>query len=277
MPNSREEHREYQVAPRYLANADADASAAVQPLSDAGWYLSREESGNFFAVSPDFTTRLGYLTEGDYCGLWMLTAHRDVFAPPAWEVTLELAAAPEIVTELTTALATAPRSVMHGATDGFDPAERLLANDWRLETTRWENVYRSPDGLVTLQQQIGHLGHDEETDRQLERFTFVVGPPGRCWYATACSATPAWFLETLTTAVTSPAPVQRRLRPSELAQLPAQAVTTLAVPSTREAARMKAATARTATAPRTGGSAPLDTTAPRATASPKPAPSDRTR
>ncbi|GLW58018.1 DUF317 domain-containing protein [Kitasatospora phosalacinea] len=288
MPNPTDHGRDYLVAPRFLANPTYTGDAALVPLLDAGWTLSHDELGNTYVTAPDFTVRVGYLPEGNRGDLWMIAAHDDVFAPATWQMLVDLAAPPEIVAELTTALAAAhsasPASVVHGPTGGFGLTGRLLdEHGWQQKAKPPLAAFQSPDRLITLHRRLGHLGHNDEMTGDRERWTFVVGPPGHQWYATATSDFPDRFLDTLTTSITNPAPVQRYLRRSELARLPAQATATPVAPSPLEVARMKAATSRslsvprTAPAPRAGGSVLAYTTATRPVALPKPAPSGRAR
>ncbi|MFJ5879865.1 DUF317 domain-containing protein [Kitasatospora cineracea] len=288
MPNPTDKGRDYLIAPRFLADSTYTGDPALLPLLDAGWALSHDELGNTYVTAPDFTVRVGYLPEDNRGEMWMITAHDDVFAPATWQVTVDLAAPPEIVAELTTALAVAhsasPASVLHGPTGGFDLTDRLLDDHgWQQEGKPAPAALRSPDGLVALHRRLGHLRYDDEMTGDLERWTFEVGPPGRQWYAAATSDFPDRFLDTLTTAITNPAPVQRYLRPSELARLPTQATATPVVPSPLEVARVRAATSRslsvprTAPIPRTGGSVLAYTTTTRPVALPQPASAGRVR
>ncbi|MFF2819404.1 DUF317 domain-containing protein [Kitasatospora cineracea] len=288
MPNPTDKGRDYLIAPRFLADSTGTGDPALVPLLDAGWLLSHDELGNAYVTAPDFTVRLGYLPEGNRSEMWMITAHDDVFAPATWQVLVDLAAPPEIVAELTGALAAAhsasPASVVHGPTGGFDLTDRLLdEHGWQQDGKPALATFRSPDGLVTLHRRLGHLRYDDELTGDLERWTFVVGPPGRQWYAAATSDFPDQFLDTLATAITNPAPVQRHLRRSELAELPAQATATPVAPSPLEVARMKAATSRSLSVPRTApapqavGSVLAYTTTTRPAALSKPAPAGRTR
>ncbi|MFF2954076.1 DUF317 domain-containing protein [Kitasatospora sp. NPDC057965] len=278
MPSTTTRAREYQVAPRYLAGSTHTGDAGLQPLLDAGWALSRDDLGNVFVTSPDHTVRTGFLCEGERGDLWVITAHPDAFAPPSWQVTVDLSAPPEIVGEFTAALAAAPDSVLVGPTGGHDTTDRLLdERGWRLASERATAVFLSPDGLVALHRQLGYLRPEAEMAGDVERWLFEVGPPGHRWYATATSDLPDHLLETLTAAVASPEPVQRHLRHSELGRLPAQATATPSAPSPLEVARIRAATARSAPAPRAGTSVLAFTTATRPAALTKPAPAGRAR
>ncbi|MFD8321403.1 DUF317 domain-containing protein [Kitasatospora purpeofusca] len=278
MPNSTTRAREYQVAPRFLADSTHTGDPGLQPLLDAGWALSRDDLGNVFVTSPDHTIRTGFLPEDERGDLWMITAHPHAFAPPAWQVTLDLSAPPEIVGEFTAALAAAPDSVLTGATGGHDMTARLLdEHGWRPVSERATTVLRSPDGLVALHRQLGHLRPEDEMAGDVERWLFEVGPPGHRWYATATSNLPDHLLETLTTAVTRPVPVRRYLRRDDLERLPAQATATPTAPSPLEVARIRAATARSAAAPRPAASVLAYTTATRPAAFPAPALAGRTR
>ncbi|MFC8718060.1 DUF317 domain-containing protein [Kitasatospora sp. NPDC057198] len=288
MPNPTDKGRDYLIAPRCLAGNTGTGDPVLAPLVDAGWRLHHDELGNFFTTAPDLTVRVGYLPEGNRGELWMITGHDDVFAPPTWQVLVDLAAPPEIVAELTGALAAAhrvsPASVLHDPTGGFALSSSLVdEHGWRQEGTSALTAFRSPDGLTTLHRRRGHLRDYDEMTGDLERWTFVVGPPERQWYAAATSHLPDRFLDVLATAITDPAPVQRYLRHPELAKLPAQATATPVAPSPLEVARVRAATSRslsvprTAPAPQAGGSVLAYTTATRPTAPPKPAPAGRVR
>ncbi|MER7702393.1 DUF317 domain-containing protein [Kitasatospora sp. NPDC097605] len=279
MPSTTARAREYQVAPRYLAGSTHTGDPGLQPLLDAGWALSRDELGNVFVTSPDHTVRTGFLPKGERGDLWMITAHPNAFAPPSWQVTLDLSAPPEIVGEFTTALATGPDSVLAGATGGYDVTDRFLdEHGWHLARERATAVFRSPDGLVALHRQLGYLRPEAEVAGDVERWLFEVGPPGHRWYATATSDLPDHLLETLTIAVASPELVQRYLRHSELGHLPAQATAVPTAPSPLEVARIRAATARSAPAPRAAGASVLAyTTATRPAALTMPTPAGRAR
>ncbi|MFB7950144.1 DUF317 domain-containing protein [Kitasatospora phosalacinea] len=288
MPNPTDHGRDYLVAPRFLAGPTYTGDHVLDPLRNAGWTLSHDELGNFFAATPDHTVRVAYLPEGTRGDLWVITAHHDAWAAPEWQVTVDLAAAPEIVAELTTTLAAAQSaaygSVVHGPTGGFDLTYRLLdEHSWQQGNEPARALFRSPDGLVTLYRHLGHLDYDDEMTGDLERWTIKVGPPGHRWYATATSNTPDRFLETLTNAVTDPAPVQRHLRRSELSRLPAQATATPTAPSPLEVARVRAASSRSLSVPRTaptpgtGGSVLAYTTTTRPISLPKSAPAGRAR
>ncbi|MEE1786921.1 DUF317 domain-containing protein [Streptomyces sp. SP17BM10] len=282
MPNTIARAREYQVAPRFLAGPTHTGDPGLQPLLDAGWALSRDDLGNVFVASPDHTVRLGFLPEGERGELWVINAHPDAFAPPEWQVTLDLSAPPEIVGEFTAALAvahsTAPSSVLHGDTGGYDVTDHLLdEHGWRLETERATAVFRSPDGLVALHRRLSFLRHETEMAGDSERWMFEVGPAGHRWYATASSNLPDHLLDTLTTAITSPVPVPRYLRPSQMERLPPQATAAPTAPSPLEVARIQAATARSAPVPSANASVLAYTTATRAAALPAPAPAARSR
>ncbi|MFB8171457.1 DUF317 domain-containing protein [Kitasatospora purpeofusca] len=278
MLNSTTRAREYQVAPRFLADSTHTGDPGLQPLLDAGWALSRDDLGNVFVTSLDHTVRTGFLPEGECGDLWMITAHPHAFAPPAWQVTLDLSAPPEIVGEFTSALAAAPDSLLAGATGGYDMTDRLLdEHSWHLATGRATTVLRSPDGLVALRRQLGHLRPENEMAGDVERWLFEVGPPGHRWYATATSDLPDHLLETLTTAVTNRAPVQRYLRRHDVERLPAQATATPTAPSPLEVSRIRAATARSAPAPRPTASVLAYTTATRPAAVPAPPLAGRAR
>ncbi|MCX4751242.1 DUF317 domain-containing protein [Kitasatospora sp. NBC_01287] len=274
--------REYRIEPRFLAGSTHTGDPGLLPLLDAGWALSRDDLGNVLVTSPDHTVRLGFLPEGERGDLWMITAHADAFAPPEWQVTLDLSAPPEIVGEFTAALAAthsaAPSSVLHGDTGGWDMTDHLLdKRGWRLEGEGATAVFRSPDGLLALHKRLGYLRPETEMAGDAERWTVEVGPPGHRWYATATSNLPDHLLDTLTTAIASPAPVQRYLRPSELAHLPSQATATPTAPSPLEVARIRAATARSTPTPRASASALAYTTATRSAVLPTPALTGRAR
>ncbi|KOV12329.1 hypothetical protein ADK60_31945 [Streptomyces sp. XY431] len=282
MPNITAPAREYQIAPRFLADSTHTGDPGLVPLLDAGWTLSRDDLGNVFVASPDHTIRTGFLPESERGDLWMINAHPDAFAPPDWQVTLDLSAPPEIVGEFTTALASAysaaPNSVREGAGGGFDVTDRLLGeNGWRLEAERATAVFRSPDGLVALHRRLGYLDPEAEMAGDTERWLFEVGPPSHRWYATATTNLPDHLLDTLTTAVTNPAPVQRYLRKQELASLPSQATATPTAPSPLEVARIRAATARSTPAPSANASVLAYSTTTRPAALPVPALAGRAR
>ncbi|MDH6115468.1 hypothetical protein P3T36_006590 [Kitasatospora sp. MAP12-15] len=216
MPNTPDTPREYRVAPRYLANADADGSEAVQPLVDAGWALSQDDEGNTFVVSPDLRAR---------------------------------------VADFTTALADAythgPGAYLNrdDRTVGVETCLGLLAGKWSLNPATPFLTYQSPDRFVRLHVQDKPLRHDAEMASDTERWLFEAGPPGQFWYATASSRLPEHLLQALTTAVTNPAPVHRSMRRIDLADLPAVATATPTAPSPLEVARVRAATAHSTTSP----------------------------
>ncbi|WP_441245271.1 DUF317 domain-containing protein [Kitasatospora sp. McL0602] len=281
MPNFTAPAREYQVAPRFLAGSTHTGDPGLIPLLDAGWALSRDDLGNVLVTAPDHTVRTGFLPEGERGDLWMINAHSDAFAPPAWQVTVDLSAPPEIVGDFTAALAAAhsaaPSSVLHGDTGGYDVTDRLLdEHGWRLETERATAVFRSSDGLVSLHRRVGYLRPEAEMAGDVERWLFEVGPPSHRWYATATTNLPDHLLDTLTTAVTATAPVQRYLRNHELGHLPSQATATPTAPSPLEVARIRAATARSAPAPSANPSVLAYTTTTRPAALPVPALAGRT-
>ncbi|MFJ8442839.1 DUF317 domain-containing protein [Kitasatospora griseola] len=282
MPHHFDKGRDYQIAPRFLAGSTGIGDPGLRPLLDAGWALSRDESGNVFVSSPDRTLLTGYLPESEQGDLWMINAYLDAFASPRWQVTLDLSVSPEIVGEFTTALAdshsAAPNSVLRTSTGGFNVTDRLLGErGWHLEDGRTSAALRSPDGLVTLHRRHGRLRPEAEIAGDAERWLFEVGPPGHRWYATATSALPDHLLYALTTAITDPVPVQRHLRRSELGRLPSQATAVPTVPSPLEIARVRAATARSAPASKAGTSALAYTTTTRPVAFPNRVPTGRTR
>lgn len=94
-----EKPREHRIAPRYLANSDADVSPAIRRLLDVGWALSRDELANTFVVTPDLRARLAFLPEGEDSTLWKISAGPDAFAPPERLVTFDHCTPPEVVTD----------------------------------------------------------------------------------------------------------------------------------------------------------------------------------
>ncbi|MCX4751241.1 DUF317 domain-containing protein [Kitasatospora sp. NBC_01287] len=253
MPYTPDKPREYRVAPRYLANADADGSAAIQPLLDAGWAQSRDEPGNTFVTSPDLRARLAHLPEGDGPTLWKISAGPDAFAPPQWLVTFDHNTPPEAVEDFTTALADAYTLGSNAYLNqddravGVDTCLQLLSDGWSLGPTTPFLTYRSPDEQIRLHFRENRLRHADEMTGGTERWLFEVGPPGGVWYATASSRLPEHLFQSLTAAVTDPAPVHRLLRHIDLDHLPAQATATPIAPSPLEVARIQAATARSTT------------------------------
>ncbi|MEE1786922.1 DUF317 domain-containing protein [Streptomyces sp. SP17BM10] len=269
MPNSAkatDKPRSYRIAPRYLANADADGSEAIQPLLDAGWAQSRDEEGNTFVASPDLRARLAHLPESDGPILWKVSAGPDAFAPPEWLVSFDHQTPPEVVTDFTTALADAytrgPGAYLSrdGRTAGVDTCLGLLGEGWTLDPATPFLTYQSPDRFVRLHVRDKPLRHDAEMAGDTERWLFEVGPPGQVWYATASSRLPEHLLTALTTAVTDPAPVQRSMRRIDLDHLPAEATATPTTPTPMEVARIRAATARSTASPSL--SQPLPATTP---------------
>ncbi|MER7702392.1 DUF317 domain-containing protein [Kitasatospora sp. NPDC097605] len=250
MPDTPDKPRAYRIAPRYLANADADGSGAVQPLLDAGWALSRDDEGNTFVTAPDLRARLAHLPESDGRTLWKISASPDAFAPPEWLVTFDNQTPPEVVADFTTALADAytrgPSAYLggDGQTVGVDTCLQLLAEEWSLDPTTPFLTYQSPDRLVRLQVRDNPLRHEAQMAGDTERWLFEAGPPGQVWYATASSRLPEHLLQALTTAVTDPSPVQRSMRRIDLEHLPAEATATPTAPTPMEVARIRAATAR---------------------------------
>ncbi len=250
MPNTPEKPRQYQIAPRYLANSDSDGSEAVQPLLDAGWAQSRDEEGNTFVVSPDLRARLAHLPEGDGPVLWKVSAGPDAFEPPEWLVTFDCQTPPEVVADFTTAFAAAythgPGAYLDrsGRTIGVETCLGLLADEWGLDPSTPFLTYRSPDGFVRLHVRDKPLRHDAELTGGTERWLFEAGAPGQIWYATASSRLPEHLLQALTTAVSDPVPVHRSMRRIDLAHLADAATATPAMPTPLEMARISAATAR---------------------------------
>ncbi|MEV7121185.1 DUF317 domain-containing protein [Kitasatospora griseola] len=255
MPNTPEAPREYWIAPRYLANADADGSEAVQPLLDVGWASSRDTEGNTFVTAPDLSARLAHLPEADGPVLWKISAGPDAFAPPDWLVTFDGRTPPEVVTDFTGALADAwthgPDGYLGNNQDGgAETVLELLARGWHFDPATPFLSYQSPDRLVQLHIRDKPLRHSAEMAGDTERWLFEVGPARACWYATASSRLPDHLLQQLTTAITHPAPVQRHMRRIDLEHLPATATVTPTAPNSLEAARFQAATARSLSAPR---------------------------
>lgn len=255
MPNTPDKPRKYRVTPRYLANADADGSEAVQPLLDASWALSRDDEGNTFVVSPDLRARLAHLPESDGRVLWKVSAGPDAFAPPQWLVTFDNQTPPEVVADFTTALADAythgPGTYLNrdDRTVGVETCLGLLADEWSLNPATPFLTYQSPDRFIRLHVRDKPLRHDAEMAGDTERWLFEVGAPGQVWYATASSSLPEHLVQALTTAVTDPAPVERAMRRIDLAVLPAVATATPTAPSPLEVARVRAATARSTSSP----------------------------
>ncbi|MFD8321404.1 DUF317 domain-containing protein [Kitasatospora purpeofusca] len=260
--------RPYRIAPRYLANADADDSEALQPLLDADWARSQDQEGNTFVTAPDLRARLAHLPGSDGRVLWKAGAGPDAFAPPEWLVTFDNQTPPEVVADFTTALAD---TYTHGPdaylnrndrTVGVDTCLQLLAEGWSLDPATPFLTYRSPDRLVRLHVRDTPLRHEAETAGDTERWLFEVGPPGQVWYATASSRLPEHLLQALTTAVTDPSPVQRNMRRIDLDHLPHQATATPSVPTSLEAARIRAATSRSTSSPSSRQPAPAALPAP---------------
>ncbi|TQF02025.1 DUF317 domain-containing protein [Kitasatospora acidiphila] len=252
MPNTPNQPREYRIAPRYLANADADGSAAIQPLLDAGWALSRDEPGNTFVTAPDLCARLAHLPEFSGRALWKISAGPDAFAPPQWLVSFDYQTPPEVVADFTTHLAAA---YAHGPdaylkrdsrTTGVDTCLQLLADGWTMGPTTPFLTYQSPDQQIRLHYRDNHLTHSDEIVGDTERWLIEVGPPGQVWYATASTHLPEHLFQKLATAIANPAPAYRYLRRIDLDHLPSQATATPTAPSPLEVARIQAATARTA-------------------------------
>ncbi|MFD7908581.1 DUF317 domain-containing protein [Kitasatospora sp. NPDC059747] len=277
-----ERPREYRVSPRYLAGPTHTGDPGLQPLIDAGWNFSRDDLGNVFVTTPDHTVRCGYLPEGDRGPLWVISAHAHAFAPPAWLITLDLEAPPEIVGDFTTALAaahaTAPETVVAGDTRiGNDVTNQLLREGWRIDPQPSATALRTPDQLVTLHRRRGHLNHEAEMAGDGERWLFEVGPPDHRWYAAASSGIPAELLGTLTTAIGNPGAVERYIRPSHLDRLPRQAIAVPAAPTPLEVSRVQAALAHSATPPRATASTLAYTTATRPPTAPQRALAGRSR
>ncbi|MFF2954075.1 DUF317 domain-containing protein [Kitasatospora sp. NPDC057965] len=250
MPNTPDKPRAYRIAPRYLANADADGSETVRPLLDAGWGPSRDDEGNTFVTAPDLRARLAHLPESDGRTLWKISANPDAFAPPEWLVTFDNQTPPEVVADFTTALADAytrgPSAYLggDGQTVGVDTCLQLLDAEWSFDPATPFLTYQSPDRLVRLHIRDNPVRHEAEMAGDTERWLFEVGPPGQVWYATASSRLPEHLLQALTSAVTDPSPVHRSMRRIDLDHLPAEATATPTAPTPIEVARIRAATAR---------------------------------
>ncbi|OKI06644.1 hypothetical protein AMK13_17635 [Streptomyces sp. CB02056] len=265
---------EYRIIPRYLANGDANGSPAIQRLLDAGWALSRDELANTFVTAPDLRARLAFLPEGEDSTLWKISAGSDAFAPPQWLVTFDNRTPPEVVEDFTAALAAAytqgPEAYLGdgGRTSGAATTLRLLADGWRLDPATPFLSYQSPDRLIQLHRRDDPLRHEAEMAADTERWLFEVGPARGIWYATASSRLPEHLLQTLTTAVTDPVPVHRYMRRVDLEHLPAVATATPTAPSPLEVARVRAATSRSLSVPRTAPSALAYSTATRPPAPP---------
>ncbi|MEV6209569.1 DUF317 domain-containing protein [Kitasatospora sp. NPDC051914] len=275
-PSSLEQPREYRITPRFLAGPTYTGDPGLQPLLDTGATLTQDDLGNVYVTTPDQRIRLGFLPEYEGGELWMVSAHSQAFAPPEWLVTFDLRVAPEIVGEFTTTLAAAhakdPDSILGDRVGGLDVTDRLLENGWHLDTRSLAEVaYRSSDRLVTLHRRLGHLRHETEMAGTAERWLLEVGPPGYRWYASASSNIPDHLLGALTTAAINPTPVHREMWPSDLARLPAQAIATPTTPTPLEVARLRAATARSASVPRSPASTLAYSTTTRPLALPKPA------
>ncbi|MFJ5879866.1 DUF317 domain-containing protein [Kitasatospora cineracea] len=254
MPNSREEPREYRIAPRYLAHPEADGSAAVEALVDAGWAQSHDGAGNTFVTAPDLTARLAHLPEADGPVMWKISAGPDAFAPPQWLVTFDHLTPPEVVTDFTTALADAyaqgPGGYLGGSRgSGTETALELLTKGWTIAPTTHFLSYQSPDRLVRFHFRDKPLPHSAEMAGDTERLLVEVGPARACWYATASSRLPDRLLQQFTAAVTDPTPVRRPMRRIDLEHLPAAATATPIAPSPLEVARVRAATSRSLSAP----------------------------
>ncbi|MFJ8442838.1 DUF317 domain-containing protein [Kitasatospora griseola] len=251
MSNTPDSPREYWVAPRYLAHADADGSRAVQPLLNVGWASSQDGEGNTFVTAPNLSARLAHLPESDGRVLWKVSAGRDAFAPPEWLVTFDSLTPPEIVADFTTALAAfytrGPDGYLGNNQDsGVETVLELLATGWKLNPATPFLSYQSPDRFARLHFRDKHLQHSAEMAGDTERWLFEVGTERACWYATASSYLPDHLLQSLTSAITDPAPVRRYMRRIDLDHLPSAATATPTPPSPAEVARIHAATARTA-------------------------------
>ncbi|MFF2819405.1 DUF317 domain-containing protein [Kitasatospora cineracea] len=249
MPNSREEPRDYQIAPRYLVHPEADGSAAVQALVDAGWARSHDGAGNTFVTAPDLTARLAHLPEADGPVLWKISAGPDAFAPPEWLVTFDHLTPPEVVADFTTALADAytrgPDGHLGGSRSrGTETALELLGRGWALDLSTPFLSYRSPDRLVRFHFRDKPLPHSAEMAGATERLLVEVGPARACWYATVSSHLPDHLLRSFTDAVLDPAPVRRPMRRIDLEHLPTAATARPIAPSPLEVARVSAANSR---------------------------------
>ncbi|MFB7950145.1 DUF317 domain-containing protein [Kitasatospora phosalacinea] len=253
MPDPREEPREYTIAPRYVANADADESVALRPLLDAGWAQSHDADQNTFVTSPDLTARLAYLPWVDGPVWWKISAGPDAFAPPEWLVTFDHNTPPEVVADFTTALADAyvqgPDGYLGGSrSSGVETALELLYQGWTLDPSTPFLSYRSPDRLVRFHFRDKLLRHSDEMAGHTQRLLVEVGTRRSCWCVTASSHLPDHLLQSLAAAVTDPVPVRRPMRRIDLEHLPAAATATPIAPSPREVARISAATFRSPSA-----------------------------
>ncbi|MFJ6381398.1 DUF317 domain-containing protein [Kitasatospora sp. NPDC092039] len=274
MPYTAEKPREYRITPRYLANSNADVSPAIRRLMAAGWALSRDELANTFVTAPDLRARLAFLPEGEDSTLWKISAGWDAFAPPEWLVTFDHKTPPEVVEDFTAALADAYTQGSDAyldngpQPDGAGVTLQLLSSGWRLNPATPFLTYQSPDDLIRLHRRDNALRHSAEMAGDTERWLFEVGPPRDVWYATASSRLPEHLLQTLTTAVTDPAPVHRYMRRIDLEHLPAVASATPTAPSPLEVARLRAATSRSLSVPRAAPTALAYTTTTRPQALP---------
>jgi hypothetical protein len=261
-----ERWREYHITPRYLAGSSESGEPALGPLLNLGWNRTYDHMHNVYVSAPDQTVRLGYLPEGPDDALWKITAYSDPFALPRWLVTFQESTPTEIVTDFTTALATAysegPDSYLYYGNSNpvpLDVGAPLATAGWSHRFGHQDVSFRSPDGLAEVHLRGALLDHGAEMSGLQERWLLRAGPPGDQWYATASSFTPDGLVAAMTSAVANPAPVIRygddlRHLPPQATAIPVKPV----VPTPLDLRRAQAARARSPhTLPASGDRPPI--------------------
>ncbi|MBP5935396.1 DUF317 domain-containing protein [Streptomyces acidiscabies] len=210
------------VFPRHLARTTATGDPALAPLLGLGWEPRHDDLGNVHLAAPDGTIRLGYLPEGEDDGLWRINAYDDPYGPPAWGICCNADCPTELVTAVTTVLATAYRAgpdtylarpvAVIPDRDPFQTVSPLIRSGWLFDRPE-PGIFaiRSPDGLARLEYNAGPLRPDVELTSRTARWHLWTGTDADrpLWYATATTDTPVTVLTAITAWVSDPAPLLR--------------------------------------------------------------------
>ncbi|MER6531698.1 DUF317 domain-containing protein [Streptomyces sp. NPDC001508] len=210
------------VSPRYLAGLPGHADPSFEPV--AHWPHHHPDDGpcQLVITSPDHRIRIGWF--GDDYDVWKISAADDAVSPPRWSARINQNTPPEIVQELTRALAAewnADSTTFLTGPSRTSAVRPLLDAGWeRKPLSRGILEIVSPDGLAGASIDVFSMGADAEL------VTLWSGPPG--WATRAevvfTARTPRHLIAATAAAFVDPTPVLRprnMLHPrlADLAQL----------------------------------------------------------
>ncbi|MCV2458245.1 DUF317 domain-containing protein [Streptomyces sp. ICN988] len=208
-------YQEVLVNPMYLAGTGGTADAGFAPVAHWPHHHLDEGPCQLLVTSPDHRIRIGWF--GDDFELWKITATEEAVAAPRWTAIFNHVAPPEIVADLTTALARD-----YAESDAYDDNARFLAEP----SYRWADAAQpltdagwtrdggaergtveivAPDGQAGILIDNRLSGWDDET------VTLWAGPPG--WgsrsEAVFTARTPSHLIAATAVVMAKPAPVVR--------------------------------------------------------------------